>query len=162
MRSRIPLTLIVFLLLRCATVPTRPVATVAPPTFESLSSACGESDLDSCFKAADFVWNLSPSDLNPCRSSDEAFCIKPEESGEQAYARLSERSAAQFGLACEKGRNAEACVRAGSTLAIMGIDLPANEYEAVAARAEAYFDKACELGSQHGCMLRGTTHRAGT
>ena len=80
---------------------------------------------------------------------------------EQAMNRLRSKAIEQNAVACDRGNNAEACSRAGSGLAIMGINMSSGAYKKVADRAESYFDKACILGSRSGCMLKGTTHRAG-
>ena len=129
-------------------------------SYESQSSACDGFNANACFEAAGQVWNLRASSLKPC-SADASLCIRKGESREQAMTRLRNKAIEQNAIACDRGNNAEACTRAGSGLAIMGINMHEGEYRKIAARAEFFFDKACILGSRSGCMLKGTTHRAG-
>ena len=136
-------------------------ASLGDPSFERYSTACDNSNIPSCFKAAEYVWNLRLSDLKPCAPNQE-LCTRPDESQAQAKARLNAKAVDQNGKACDLGKNAEACLRAGSSLAIMSSDMPLSDYKTVADKAEAYFEKACNLGSQRGCRFRGTTYRAGT
>ena len=55
--------------------------------------------------------------------------------------RSRSKSVEQNAIACDRGNNAEACVRVGSELAIMGINMPYGQYKKLAERAESFFDK---------------------
>lgn len=145
---RILLSLLVFLLSGCA-------------TYDSLSTECENANVSSCIKAGEYSWNLRSSELKPC-VSDNTFCIKSSESRSESIARLKNKAIKQYGYACNNGNNKEACLKAGSMLAIRGSQMPISEYKPVAEKAELFFERACELGSAKGCMFRGSAYRAGT
>ena len=132
------------------------------PSYESLANACGSSNASSYFKAAEFAWNMRPSDLKPCDSAAKTFCVKNGESPKKASNSLSDKAIEQHVLSCDRLNNSEACVRAGSSLAIKDIGMPTNSHKPIAIRTENYFQRACELGSKWGCKFRGSTRRAGT
>ena len=131
-------------------------------SYETLANACVASNASTCFKAAEFVWKMRPSDLKPCESAGKSFCVKNGESPKQASNRLKDKAIEQHALSCESLNNADACLRAGSGLAIKGIDMPASNYKPIANRAEKFFNRACDLGSKLGCKFRGSTRRAGS
>lgn len=129
-------------------------------SHENHASGCEGGNSGACFNAADQVWHLRASKLKACEGN-EILCIQSGESREQAMTRLRTKSVEQNAVACDRGNHAEACVRAGSGLVILGINMPQGQYKKLAERAELFFDKGCILGSRQGCTLKGSTHRAG-
>jgi hypothetical protein len=126
--------------------------------YAELAAACAAGEANVCFEAGNMVFTLSTSELEPCVGAG-AFCIRPGEEAEAAKKRLDEESVESFGNACEADI-AEGCSNAGSVLAILGTEKSDEEYGPIAARAEAYFERGCNLGSKSGCMFRGSTTRA--
>jgi hypothetical protein len=126
--------------------------------YAELSADCSAGEVNACFEAGDMVFKLRTSELEPCVTSG-AFCIRHGEVAEAAKQRLDEESVESFGKACE-GDIADACSNAGSVLAILATKTSDEQYGSIAARAEAYFERGCQLGSDEGCMFRGSTTRA--
>lgn len=126
--------------------------------YATLTAACEAGQSKDCFEAGNMVFNLRTSDLGACRAAG-AFCIRPGEDAEAAKKRLDQESVESFGKACDAD-HAEACSNAGSVLAILGTEMSDEEYGPLAERAEDYFERGCKLGSDSGCMFRGSTTRA--
>jgi len=135
-----------------------PSANSAQARYAVLTASCAHGNENDCFEAGNMVSKLRVSELQPC-NADGAFCTRPGEDSAVAKKRLDEQSVELFGQACDADIP-EGCSNAGVALGILGIEMGDEEYAPASARAEAYFERGCKLGSQSACMFRGSTARA--
>jgi hypothetical protein len=125
--------------------------------FTSLAADCDSRNTGpACAAAGDYLWDNNGKKLRDCSSESAIVCIRPTEGRIAAVARVDDLAFQYHSKACAQ-QHAEACNKAGVHFAIKSAGAPDEKAPALAAKAEALFEKACKLGSREGCLNVGTT-----